>query len=243
MWVAGPATTADSEVVGERGGPGVTIEVNPWGSDHRAVVSTVEAVLGTPPVMVSPDPLLVEQGQDLTVTYHAPGNAGEKVVIVPMGGDPATDGIDQAGTPAADDVDGSVVFDTATWTAGGYDAVLVDASDTELSRNLFWLRLPGERPVLRSASWSYDVGEPIRISWEGAPAHRFDWIGIYARDADPQAAYYKDYLYTRGTLVGSATFRGRTVKHWPLRPGRYTAYLLVSDIYLDVAGVDFVIKR
>jgi hypothetical protein len=33
------------------------------------------------------------------------------------------------------------------------------------------------------------------------------------------------------------------VKHWPLRPGRYTAYLLVSDIYLDVAGVDFVIKR
>ena len=129
VWVAGPATTADSEVVGERGGPGVTIGVNPWGSDHRAVVSTVEAVLGTPPVMVSPDPLLVEQGQDLTVTYHAPGNAGEKVVIVPMGGDPATDGIDQAGTPAADDVDGSVVFDTATWTAGGYDAVLVDASD------------------------------------------------------------------------------------------------------------------
>ncbi len=152
VWVAGPATTADSEVVGERGGPGVTIEVNPWGSDHRAVVSTVEAVLGTPPVMVSPDPLLVEQGQDLTVTYHAPGNAGEKVVIVPMGGDPATDGIDQAGTPAADDVDGSVVFDTATWTSGGYDAVLVDASDTELSRNLFWLRLPGERPVLHSAS-------------------------------------------------------------------------------------------
>ena len=87
------------------------------------------------------------------------------------------------------------------------------------------------------------MGEPIRISWEGAPAHRFDWIGIYARDADPQVAYYKDYLYTRGTLVGSATFRGGTVKHWPLRPGRYTAYLLVSDIYLDVAGVDFVIKR
>ena len=243
IWVAGPAATTDSEVVGERGGPGVTIDVNPWGSDHRAVVSTVEAVLGMPPIMVSPDPLLVEQGQDLTVTYHAPGNAGEKVVIVPMGGDAATDGIDQAGTPAADDVDGNVVFDTATWTAGGYDAVLVDASDTELSRNLFWLRLPGERPVLNSASWSYDVGEPIRISWEGAPAHRFDWIGIYARDADPQAASYKDYLYTRGTLVGTATFRGRTVKHWPLRPGRYTAYLLVSDIYLDVAGVDFVIKR
>ena len=86
------------------------------------------------------------------------------------------------------------------------------------------------------------MGEPIRISWEGAPAHRFDWIGIYARDADPQVASYKDYLYTRGTLVGSATFRGGTVKHWPLRPGRYTAYLLVSDIYLDVAGVDFVIE-
>jgi hypothetical protein len=193
--------------------------------------------------MVSPAPLLVDQGQELTVTYHAPGNPGEKVVIVPIGGDPATDAVDQAGTPAADDIDGSVTFDTGTWVSGGYDAVLVDASDAELSRNLFWLRLPGERPILHTNHWSYDVGQAIRIRWEGAPAHRFDWIGIYARGADPQVAYYKDWLYTKATLAGTATFSGRTVRHWPLRPGRYSAYLLVSDIYLKVAGVDFVIKR
>ena len=37
-----------------RRGPGVGISVRPWGSDHRAVVSTFDVTPGTPPVMVSP---------------------------------------------------------------------------------------------------------------------------------------------------------------------------------------------
>ncbi len=61
---------------------------------------------------------LVTKGRDLTVTYHAPGDPGEKVVIVPAGGDPATDAIDQTPTPAADDVDGSVTFATGAWAPG-----------------------------------------------------------------------------------------------------------------------------
>ncbi len=39
-------------------------------------------------VMVSPAPMLVEIGDALDVTYHAPGGAGERVRIVPRDGDP-----------------------------------------------------------------------------------------------------------------------------------------------------------
>lgn len=37
---AGPSSTVDSLIVGEAGRPDVTIAVDPWPSDHRAVVST-----------------------------------------------------------------------------------------------------------------------------------------------------------------------------------------------------------
>ena len=86
VWVAGAATTVRSQIVGERGGRHVAIEVAPWGSDHRGVVSTVELTPGPSPVTVSFDPRLIRQGRDLTVTYHAPGGPGERVVIVPSGG-------------------------------------------------------------------------------------------------------------------------------------------------------------
>ncbi len=39
--VAGPATTVDCRIVGEIGRPDVAIAVDPWPSDHRAVVADV----------------------------------------------------------------------------------------------------------------------------------------------------------------------------------------------------------
>ena len=118
---------------------------------------------------------------------------------MPSGGDPATDGGRPGGharRPGRRRQRGDLLH--RAWPSGAYDAVLVDASDAELSRSLFWLRVPGERPVLRSEQWRYDVGEPIRSAGKGRRGNRFDWIGIYARDADPHVAYYKGYLYTRG---------------------------------------------
>jgi endonuclease/exonuclease/phosphatase family metal-dependent hydrolase len=243
IWVAGGSVAfRRSQVVGERGGPGVDIGVAPWGSDHRAVVSTVDVTPAVPPVLVSADPRLVDRGDPVTATYHAPGAAGERVVIVPSGGDPATDAVDAAPTPAGDPVDGSVGFATGAWASGGYDAVLVDAADAPLSRYPFWVREPGAPPRLRTDRWSYRVGEPITVTWEGAPANRWDWIGVYRRGADPLVAYYKAYLYTRATVAGATTFRGGTIDRWPFPPGRYTMYYLLTDVYRQVARADFVIR-
>ena len=241
LWSAGPATAVSSMLVGERNGPGVDIAVRPWGSDHRAVVSTFDVTPGAPPVMVAPAPLLVEIGRDLDVTYHAPGGAGERVRIAAAGGDPVTDAIDSLGTPPGSAVDGTVTFSTGALTAGTYDTVLIDGSDAELARARFWVREVDGPPVL-DASWRFDVGEPIVISFTQAPANRFDWIGLYERGADPLVDYYLAYRYTGAAVEGSVAFGDAGYGPWPLPPGRYTAYYLLTDVYRQVASVDFVIK-
>jgi endonuclease/exonuclease/phosphatase family metal-dependent hydrolase len=242
IWSAGPATAVSSQLVGERGGPGVEIGVRPWGSDHRAVVSTFDVTAGVPPIMVAPAPLLVEIGEPLDVTYHAPGGAGERVRIVPVGGDPVTDVLDSLGTPAGEATDGIVTFDTGALAAGSYDVVLIDGSDAELARTPFWVREVGAPPVLDSV-WRFDVGEPIVISFTQGPANRFDWIGLYERGADPLIDYYLAYRYTEAAVEGSVTFGDEGYGPWPLPPGRYTAFYLLTDVYRQVASVDFVIKR
>jgi len=241
IWSAGPATATSSELVGERGGPEVGISVEPWGSDHRAVISTFDVTPGTPPVMVSPASLLVEIGRPLDVTYHAPGGAGERVRIVPAGGDPVTDVIDSQGTPPGALTDGVVTFATGALAAGAYDVVLIDGADAELARTPFWVRDVDAPPVLGSV-WRFDVGEPIEISFTQAPANRFDWIGLYERGADPLVDYYIAYRYTRAAVEGSVTFDEREYGPWPLPPGRYTAYYLLTDVYREIASVDFVVR-
>ena len=46
IYAAGPSTTIDSKLVGERGGEDVDIEAEPWISDHRAVLSSFEVDAG-----------------------------------------------------------------------------------------------------------------------------------------------------------------------------------------------------
>ncbi len=210
IWVTGgTATPVESIVVGERGGPGVSISVKPWGSDHRAVRSSFDVTPGTPPVLAAASPRLVDRGTDVTVTYHAPGAAGERLVVVSSGGDPATDALDAQATPAGSPVDGSVTFPTGSLVPGSYEAVLVDAADAPLSRGPFWVRPPGGAPVLSTTKWAFDVGEPIGVSWTLAPGNRFDWIGVYDRHADPGVASYAGYVYTGASEEGSGTHRSR----------------------------------
>lgn len=235
IWSAGPATAVAGALVGERDGPGVDISVHPWGSDHRAVISTFDVTAGTPPVMVSPAPLLVEIGRDLDVTYHAPGGAGERVRVVPRGGDPVTDVIDSLGTPPGSEADGTVTFPTGALAAGAYDAVLIDGADAELARAPFWVREPDAPPVL-DMRWRFDSGEPIEVSFTQAPGNRFDWIGLYERGGDPLVDYYIDYRYTGAAVEGTVTFDTL------LEPGRYTAYYLLTDVYRQVASIDFVVR-
>ena len=146
-----------------------------------------------------------------------------------------TDAIDSVGTPPAAATDGVVSFTTDALAAGDYDVVLIDAADAELARSSVWVREPDAPPVL-DMRWRFDVGEPVEVSFTGAPANRFDWIGLYERGGDPLIDYDLEYRYTGAVVEGSVIF------DVPLPPGRYTAFYLLTDVYRQVASTDFVVR-
>ncbi len=87
VYAAGPSTTLDSKLVGEPGGEDVDIEAAPWTSDHRAVVSSFEVTPVAMPTLVAVDAQLGTVGDEITVTYNAPGSSDNEIAIVPEGGE------------------------------------------------------------------------------------------------------------------------------------------------------------
>ena len=239
VYAAG-ATTTESLIVGERGHEGVDIGVKPWPSDHRMTVSTFTVTPGVPGDLVAVENRLADVGEDVEVTFHVTTPGSERVVIVPAGGDPATDGLDEQ--PTAGVADGTLTFATAGLAAGDYEAVLVDAGGTELSRIPFWLKEPGTGPEVSTGKARYAVGEPIDVTWRYAPGQRWDWIGIYRRDADPHVAWYLLWVYTKATIAGSAVLDASANGRFPLKAGEYSVYLLADDGYKLLAGSPITIR-
>jgi endonuclease/exonuclease/phosphatase family metal-dependent hydrolase len=219
----GPATALDSIVVGED-------TVDPWPSDHRALVSTFDVTPAPAPDLVSADQLVSGSGVDVTLRFHSAAGNGDVTIT-------SQDGASAATAPVSS-VDGSTTVATTGWKAGRYDVSLTDATGATVGTTAFWLTEPGGGPTLRVPA-TIAHGDPIRVSWTAAPGDRWDWIGIYRRGADPHVAYYLLWTYTDGTVQGSASLGRDAVGRFPLPPGRYTAMLLVDDSYRPVATADF----
>jgi exonuclease III len=253
IYAAGPAKATASVIVGEKGGPEVSIPISPWPSDHRAVVSTFEVTPGALPDMVAVDTWLVTVGNELKVTFHAPGKSGEKIVIVTEGGDPAA-GVTSAPTGPAGTTDGTLSFATTGWSPGGYEAVLVGADGAPVARVPFWVQAKGAKVELATDKTTYKPGEPIVVTWKNAPANRWDWLGVYkAAAADPNVDWYLIWQYTGGAMSGSVhgmpagsfTFAetGHAGSPWPLPPGKYVVYYLLADGYESVAQANFTVAK
>lgn len=242
VYAAGPAVTVRSTLVGESGAPGVRIAVDPWGSDHRAVLSTFDVRPGMPPTFVSVGSRVVTAGVDLSVTFHAPGGPGERVTIVPAGGDPGSESsIAEQATGGDAPTDGTLVFPTGGISPGAYEAVLSGAAG-ELARIPFWVRAAGAGPQIGTTRGSYVAGEAITVTWTGAPGNRWDWVGIYEEGADPNVSSYLAWGYTGATIEGSAVFDRAARGAWPLPAGGYSVYLLADDSYRSLASGTFVIE-
>ena len=236
VYAGGPVATIDSQLVGEEGGEGVDIAVTPWPTDHRATVSTFEVEPTPAPTIVSVEQRLVTEGDDVRARFHASGCAGF-MTFVPAGGD-RDDALDEV---ADNEGDNSGVLPTSTrgWTPGSYEAVLYSCSGIELTRAPFWVVEAGGEPEIGTSRSVYAVGEPIEVSWRFSPGNRWDWVGVYRRDADPNRAWYLLWSYTGGTVEGSAVFDADVPGSWPLKAGAYTVYLLRDDSYVALAGGDF----
>ncbi len=246
IYASGPAETLESELIGEKGGPDVTIGVDPWTSDHRAVVSTFDITPLSLPTTVAVDARLLDVGDPVTATYNAPGSGGGEVAIVPAGGEPGS----AVQAQEAPGEKGELTFDTSDLDPGGHDVVLTSDGD-EVARVGIWVRAPDAEVQVTTDEEAYAVGDPIVVSWTGGPANRWDWIGVYeAKAADPKIDYYLIWAYTgqhaSGTVppsvVGSVTMGESTQgRPWPLPPGDYVVHYLLTDRYRSAASASFTI--
>jgi endonuclease/exonuclease/phosphatase family metal-dependent hydrolase len=237
VYAAGAVQTLESALVGEGDGPGVEIPVDPWPSDHRAIVSTVSVQPGTPPTFVAPGSRLVEAGAVLPAIFHASGAADAAVVVTRP-----RDDVPLVTVPIGGSVDGSVDIATDGLEPGGYRLWLQTPTEV-LSASRFWVAAPGAGPIVSVASDVVRVGHPILVRWANAPGQRWDWIGVYRRGADPNVAPYLTWFYTGASIQGTGRLDASSEGPWPLPPGRYSVYLLADDGYDVLAGADLRIVR
>jgi endonuclease/exonuclease/phosphatase family metal-dependent hydrolase len=238
IYAAGANATA-SEVFGSRGDDGVLTTVDPWPSDHRAVMSTFDVTPAPMPVLVWAARPVVPVGTDLAVSYHLDDPAPPwRVALVPAGGDALGDALATQPVPP-NTVDGTLSFDTSSVETGSYEAVLLDGAGTERSRIAVWVKEPGAGPIIETGSPSYPVGQAIDVHWTNAPGNRWDWVGIYRRHRDPHVRYYLLWTYTGSSIEGTVAFDETAHGPWPLPAGRYSVYLLQDDGYRKLAAADF----
>jgi endonuclease/exonuclease/phosphatase family metal-dependent hydrolase len=230
-----------SEIVGPGGSPNADIEITPYPSDHRGVVSTVRVTPVEPPVFVATDKRKAVQGEPIVVRYHAPnGEDTDRIVLVKAEGDALNDAL-MSLPPYEADFFGAVTFGSQTLEPGLYDAVLLSENTEEVSRTSFWIVDANALPSLSTDKTSYSEGEAITVSWGNAPAQRWDWLGIYAAD-DADLYNYLGFLYTNSSVSGSTIFDSDVLGETMLPPGEYEMRLMLDDGYQVLGSSRFTIE-
>jgi endonuclease/exonuclease/phosphatase (EEP) superfamily protein YafD len=237
VWAAGSVETLASGVVGESRA-NADIVVRPYPSDHRAVVSTFEVTPAPAPVFVSAAGERSRLGEALDVWFHAPGEAGEHLVLRPAGSD-----VPVAELPI-ETADGSVAFETAGLEQGTYDVVLADAADAELARDTVVLVAEGQLPILTVADDTLEGNQKLEVSWSYAPGNKYDWLGVYQEGVPSKArpctwyaghctgvGYLKAWRYMDAKIDGHTRIGPgvRGAIGWPLPPGRYDVRICLDD--------------
>ena len=78
-------------------------------------------------------------------------------------------------------------------------------------------------------------GEPIDVSWFGAPGNRYDWLALNRNCFDPESCPLRGWRYVNAASIGSARFAPDSEGVWPPRPGRYVVGLCLDDDYDCIA--------
>ncbi len=251
-WVlhAGPVTTVAAQVVGESAYAGTDIAVDPWPSDHRAMVATLQVDAAVPPPLAAAASRRVFIGDELAAWFAGSGNPDERVAVIPAGAGIEAE-IGGAGASTGGLSQGSVAVCMAGCLPGAYDVALVQGRTIVGGRSTFHLYPAGTVPSVRTDKGTYRVGEPILVDWAAGPGWKWDWLGITKRGAgnvDVQSTCTGgycgdgDYLvwrYVDTAVAGSAAFDSTTAREgtttWPLAQGWYRVVFYFDDGYQMLA--------
>lgn len=227
IWSANAKPVA-SVLAGESGNQDVAIAVDPWPSDHRAVVSTFDVTPMDAPALITVEPRPVMAGQDFRIRVNMPDKTDWTAFVVPREGNPATDsvtGIANVGFWERP----TIKITIPGIEAGEFDAVLLNAAGKELARSQFTLQEQGARPEINTDKESYKPGEKIKIRFANAPGYKYDWIAVYAR-GDANVYNYLGYVYTNARFNGMVMLDENALSE-PLAEGEYELRLMKDDHY------------
>jgi endonuclease/exonuclease/phosphatase family metal-dependent hydrolase len=228
-----------STVMGEPGNAQNGLQIAPWPSDHRAVLTTFEVTPIETPPLVTVEPRPVPLGSSFLIRVALPtGAAPFTAWVVPRGGaaDAALTGIE-----AVDPADRPTIRLTSQGMAAGeYDAILLDEAGTELARSQFSVIAADGLATIAATNPVIAVGADIPLTFTGAPGFKLDWVGVYAK-GEPSVYNYLGFAYTNARINGGLTFPADAL-YAPLEPGEYELRLMFDDHYQALATGGFTVK-
>ena len=237
LHAAGPARVTASRLVGERGGRDVDIAVEPWMSDHRAVVSSFDVEPAPVPILVAVPHQRVTAGEDVTLQFHS-GGSGASILLV-RAGDTIEEAMSTRAAPLSKEIS-TIRIPMQGVAPGTWEALLVDAEGAVQARAPFWVTAPGAQPGVETSSPRYRTGEAITALWSDTPGNRWDWVGVYPAAADPADQNPLVWRHTKSAVAGSLTLDGSVEGDgWPLSPGAYRLVLSLDDSYGVLAEARF----
>jgi hypothetical protein len=223
------------QIVGESASPFTDLAFDPWPTDHRGLLATLEVVGADVGPFVSLSRRLVGMGDEVTVRASAADRAS--VVVVPMEAQATTALIE---VPLNSEGVGTLSSELVG--PGRFDVVARDDKEGELARARWWVAGPGDVPTV-AVDERTRVGEALAVNWRWAPGNRFDWVAVYPRGADVADAKPLLASHIGATIDGRLTVDSQShPKRWPLPPGEYTVHLLLDDLRASLASSDFTVR-
>jgi endonuclease/exonuclease/phosphatase family metal-dependent hydrolase len=222
VWAAGPVEILDSQVVGEAESPYAGIGFDRWPSDHRAVLTTVEARPAEPEATLAVSDVRLEQGDQLDVAFFGAGDSAHRVRLM-------SDGSTVADRETPRVPSGSLTFETGGLRPGAYVAALLGDPDRTLAQVGFAVVDPDAPVRIRTHRSRVPAGDPIEVSWTNGPGNRYDWLAVTPAGKGPGS--YMAWRYIDAAVHGSGSIDGSSNGRWPLPPGSYQIHLCVDDSY------------
>ncbi|QTD36592.1 fibronectin type III domain-containing protein [Polaribacter batillariae] len=193
---------------------------SPWSPTQTFEI--INSTDGDP--IVSVDKNAYNTGETINVSFaNFPGNNQDWIGIYPKDANPGS----QASTSwqyTNGAVSGTMTFSVNT--ANEYYIVgLLDNGYTEITERVpFWV---GNIPTLTTDQIEYDLGNPVTVTFTGAPNNNQDWIGIYKVGTDPETAVSSTAWDYVDATDGSKTFNN-------LGKGYYFAAYFLTNGYFEI---------